>query len=103
EAVYEEALEKEFVKSEIPFKRQVKLDVFYEEQKLNKFYKADFICFDQIILEVKAVSLIPVSFYNQLNNYLKATKRELGILINFGQPSLFYKRIINSTPSRNSR
>lgn len=96
EAIYEEALKKEFTKQEILFRNQVKLDVFYDGEKLNKYYKADFICFDKIILEIKSVSQVPNVFYSQIKNYLVATNKELGILINFGQPSLFYKRIINS-------
>lgn len=100
EAVYEEALEKEFIKSSIPFKRQKKLEIYYDNEKMNKYYRADFICFDKIILEIKSVKNIPVAFYSQLNNYLKATKKELGMLINFGQPSLTYKRIINTQNSR---
>ena len=95
EAVYEEALEKEFQTQKIPFKRQVKLDLYYENQKLKKQYRADFICYDTIVLEIKAVSQIPATFYAQLKNYLKCTNMELGILINFGMPSLNYKRIIN--------
>ncbi|WP_245760411.1 GxxExxY protein [Salegentibacter flavus] len=102
EAVYEEALEKEFMKSSIPFKRQEKLEIYYDNEKMNKYYRADFICFDKIILEIKAVSYVPVLFYSQLKNYLTATKKELGMLINFGQPSLTYtyKRIINTQNSR---
>lgn len=96
EAVYEEALELEFVKQGIPFKRQVKLAVHYGGKKLKKYYKADFICFETIILEIKSVKIMPKVFYAQLNNYLTATKKELGILINFGRPSLVYKRVINS-------
>ena len=95
EAVYEEALEKEFQIQKIPFKRQVKLDLFYDNQKLKKQYRADFVCYDTIIIEIKAVSQIPVTFYAQLKNYLKCTKMELGVLINFGLPSLTYKRMIN--------
>jgi GxxExxY protein len=95
EAVYEEALEKEFHNQKIPFKRQVKLDLYYENQKLKKHYRADFVCCNKIIVEIKAVSQIPVTFYAQLTNYLKCTKMELGMLINFGTPSLTYKRIIN--------
>ena len=100
EAVYEEALEKEFVGLEIPFKRQVKLNIFYEDEKLNKYYIADFICHDSIVLEIKSVKHMPVAFYGQLNNYLSATKKKLGILINFGTPSLIYKRIVNTKDSR---
>ena len=95
EAVYEEALEREFKNLKIPFKKQVKLDLYYDNQKLKKQYRADFICYDTIIVEIKAVSQIPVTFYAQLTNYLKCTKLELGMLINFGTPSLTYKRIIN--------
>lgn len=99
EAVYEEAMEKEFQMQQIPFKRQVKLELYYDNQKLKKQYRADFVCYDTIILEIKAVSQIPVTFYTQLTNYLKCTNLELGMLINFGMPSLIYKRIINSKNS----
>ena len=95
EAVYEEALEREFQNMKIPFKRQVKLDLYYGNQKLTKQYRADFICYDEIIVEIKAVSLIPTAFYAQLQNYLKCTNIELGMLINFGTSSLTYKRMIN--------
>lgn len=95
EAVYEEALEKEFLIQNIPFKRQLKLELYYENEKLKKQYRADFVCYEAIILEIKSVSHIPNTFYAQLKNYLKCTKMELGMLINFGMPSLFYKRIIN--------
>jgi GxxExxY protein len=101
EAVYEEALEKEFLNQKIPFKKQVKLELYYENQKLNKQYRADFVCYDAIILEIKAVNLIPVAFYAQLKNYLKCTNAELGMLINFGTSSLTYKRVLNS-PNSNS-
>ena len=96
EAVYQEALIREFENEGITFKSQVKLPVFYEGQKLNKYYIADFICYDNIIIEIKSVSQIPVAFYSQLKNYLAATKKELGMLVNFGQSSLVYKRILNT-------
>lgn len=95
EAVYEEALMKEFLIQNIPFKRQLKLELYYDNQKLNKYYRADFVCYDSIILEIKAVTHIPDIFYAQLKNYLKCTQMELGMLINFGTTSLTYKRIIN--------
>ena len=94
EAVYSEVLEKEFVKNNIPYKREVKLDLFFNGEKLDKKYKADFICFDNIILEIKAVSFIHENFTKQTLNYLKATDKKLGLLINFGEKSLKYKRII---------
>ena len=95
EAVYCEVLEKEFVKNNIPYQREVKLDLFFNGEKLDKKYKADFICFDNIILEIKAVSFIHENFTKQILNYLKATDKKLGLLINFGEKSLKYKRIIN--------
>ena len=98
EAVYQEALEKEFEKRKIPFERQKKLSIFFDGQKLSKYYIADFICYDSIILELKVVNNLGDSQYKQLQNYLKATNKELGVLINFGTQSLSYKRIIN--PSR---
>ena len=95
EAVYCEVLEKEFIKNNIPYQREVKLDLFFNGEKLDKKYKADFICFDNIILEIKAVSFIHENFTKQILNYLKATDKKLGLLINFGEKSLKYKRIIN--------
>ena len=100
ESVYEEALEQEFKSAEIPFERQVKLNIFYEEKKLKKYFIADFVCYNKIVLEIKSVKYVPVAFYSQLNNYLAATRKELGILVNFGTTSLTYKRIINTTHSR---
>ena len=96
EAVYEEALAKEFEKEAIPFERQVNLDLYYDGEKMKKKYRADFVCYQKIILEVKAVSRIPNIFYKQLLNYLKITEYELGMLINFGDSSLQYKRIVNT-------
>ena len=95
EGIYEEALEREFQTQQIPFERQVKLDLYYDNQKLTKQYRADFVCYDTIMIEIKAVAQIPTAFYAQLQNYLKCTNMELGMLINFGTPSLTYKRMIN--------
>jgi GxxExxY protein len=96
EAVYEEVVEKEFIIQKIPYKRQVQLNLYYEGVQLKKQYRADFVCYDSIIVELKAVTQIPSLFYAQLQNYLKCTNMELGLLINFGTPSLTYKRIVNS-------
>jgi GxxExxY protein len=96
EAVYEEVVEKEFIVQNIPYKRQVQLNLYYEGVQLKKQYRADFVCYDSIIVELKAVTQIPSVFYAQLQNYLKCTNMELGMLINFGTPSLTYKRIVNS-------
>ena len=95
EAVYAEVLEKEFIKNNIPYQREVRLDLFFNGEKLDKKYKADFVCFGDIILEIKSVSFLHENFSRQTLNYLKATNKKLGLLINFGEKSLRYKRIIN--------
>lgn len=95
EAVYHEALETEFKKQNIPYKKEVSLDLYYDGQRLKKTYRADFICYDEIIIEMKAVSFMPKVFYTQVRNYLKATNYRLGLLVNFGEASLKYKRILN--------
>ena len=98
EAVYQIALEKEFTSQNIPFSSQVKLPVFYEGESLGKYYVADFICYEKIVVEIKSASFISDPQEKQLVNYLKATGKELGILVNFGAKSLQYKRVINSHP-----
>lgn len=97
EAVYQEALEREFIKQHIPFQRFPKLTIFFDGEKLNKYYVADFLCFDCIVLELKASQFLSSSYFDQLQNSLKASRHKLGMLINFGTPSLFYKRIINKS------
>lgn len=92
EAVYQDALEVEFIKLNIPFKREVEIPVFYDGVKLNSRYRADYICFDNIIVELKALKNITNIEEAQLINYLKATNYRLGLLINFGEKSLVYKR-----------
>jgi len=95
EAVYQEALEKEFIYRGIPYKREVPLTIYYKNEPLHKFFIADFICYDTIIVELKALSLIAGEHQAQLMNYLTATKLKLGLLINFGKIHLEHKRIIN--------
>lgn len=95
EAVYQEALVVEFGLRDIPFVREKKLSVFYKGEVLDKGYFADFICFDEIIIELKALSTLDSAHEAQLINYLRATNQKLGLLINFGQPSLQQKRVLN--------
>jgi GxxExxY protein len=95
EAVYQEALEKEFSYQNIPYKREAPLKIFYRGKPLNKQYTADFICYDKIILELKAASSLLPEHQSQILNYLAASQLKLGILINFGQPKLECKRIIS--------
>ena len=94
ESVYQEALSKEFDKNNIPYVRESKLEVFYNEDKLKKFFKADFICFEKIIVEVKAQKFVTKSDLDQVVNYLTATRMKIGYLVNFGAPQLYYKRLI---------
>jgi len=95
EQVYQEALGYEFKLSEIQFVREKQIKIKYKNIELSKYYIADFICYQKIILELKALSEINTEHEAQLINYLKATNLPLGILINFGQSSLEYKRIPN--------
>lgn len=95
ESVYSEALELEFKKVNIPFEKEKKLPVYYEEKPLNKYFRADFVCYNSIILELKATKFLVDADRQQTLNNVKATKLKLRLLINFGTPSLTYKRIVN--------
>ena len=94
EAVYQEALEIEFTDQRIPFKAQPTVQIYYKRNPLNKIYQPDFICYDEIITEIKAISNLSGVEESQLINYLKATELKIGLLINFGSKSLEYKRFI---------
>ena len=95
ESVYAEALELEFNKAIIPHEKEKKLPVYYEDKPLNKYFRADFVCFNSIILELKATKFLIEADHRQTVNNVKAIKYKLGLLINFGTPSLTYKRIVN--------
>jgi len=84
EAVYQECFEKELRRKNIPFVAQKELSLVYKEEVLQQKYKPDFICYDKIIVELKAVKEIAPEHKAQLLNYLKTTGLELGLLINFG-------------------
>jgi GxxExxY protein len=84
EAVYQECLRKEFQIRKIPFAAQPVLNLSYKGQPLEQIYRADFVCYDKIILELKAVKEVSPEHKAQIMNYLKATGMKLGLLINFG-------------------
>jgi len=94
EAVYQEALEEEFKLQNIPFEREKKISISYKDRMLHKYYIADFVCYNQIIVELKALSTLTSEHEAQILNYLKATEYNIGLLINFGEKSLQYKRKI---------
>lgn len=95
ESVYSEALAMEFARADIPYEKEKKLPVYYEDKPMNKYFRADFVCFNSIIIELKATKFIIDADHRQTMNNVKATKFRLGLLINFGTPSLTYKRIVN--------
>jgi GxxExxY protein len=84
DAVYQECLEREFTACGIPFKSKPRLDLFFKGVLLNQYYEPDFICYGQIILEIKATKEIAPDHHTQVLNYLKGTKKSLGLLVNFG-------------------
>ena len=93
EPVYQEALELEFQLRDIPYVREKNFQITYKGQILEKGFRPEFVCFDEIIVELKAVSDFTDEHYAQVYNYLKACQMDLGLLINFGKKSLEYKRI----------
>ena len=96
EAVYQEALEREFKTQEIPNKSQPVVEIQYKGKPLEKKYQPDFICYDDVIVEIKALSCLTGLEEAQLINYLKATKMKVGLLLNFGSKSLEYKRFVHN-------
>jgi GxxExxY protein len=95
EGVYQECLEIELDLQGIPFLAQKELSLEYKGKRLRQVYKPDFICFDKIIVELKAVSKLTDEHRTQVHNYLKATGMKLGILVNFCHyPKLESERIV---------
>jgi GxxExxY protein len=94
EPVYQEALLLEFTEQGIPFQKEKVLDIYYKQYKLDKKYVADFMCFGEVILELKAIDALQPIHIAQVLNYLKATGKKIGLLVNFGTTKLQYKRVI---------
>ena len=95
EAVYQAALVIECTRRRIPFRTEVELPIEYKGMRLSCGYRGDFVCFDNVVVEIKA-TLVPPD-QAQLLNQLKATKYRCGILINFGASSLESKRMVFGT------
>ena len=94
EPVYQEAFEILLKKNGVSYEREKLLPIYFQGERLKKEYYADFVCFDKIIVEFKAVSELTSVHEAQVLNYLKATGFKLGLLFNFGQPSLVHRRIV---------
>ena len=101
EAVYQEAFEYELKEAKIEYYREKELFIQYKDITLQKKYIADFMCFDKIIVELKALSGLEGIHEAQIINYLKATGFKLGLLINFGEESLVFKRYVLSSARPN--
>ncbi len=94
EIIYGDALEIEFQKNGIKFSREERYNITYKGNILPHYYYADFVIANKIILEIKAIGILTSSHTKQTLNYLAASKLRLGLLVNFGEDSLKYKRII---------
>ncbi len=95
EPVYQECLSLELSMQGIPFAEQVELQLEYKGRPLRQTYKPDFICFDKITLEIKAVAKLTDEHRAQVHNYLKATGHKLALLVNFGYyPKVEWERIV---------
>jgi GxxExxY protein len=96
EAVYHEGLAIELAARRIPFVRELVLPVHYKGQLLPVGYRADFVCYEEVIVELKALRELTTVDEAQLLNYLKATGYSVGLLLNFGTASLQWKRLMKS-------
>jgi GxxExxY protein len=94
EVVYKDALEIEFRQNGIPFSREISYPIKYRDVLLPHSYVADFVVFDLVLLELKAIECLTKAHEKQVLNYLAASRLRLGLLVNFGEPSLAYKRVI---------
>jgi GxxExxY protein len=95
EEVYQECLEIEFALRDVPFVDKKQLDISYKGRVLRKKYIPDFLCYESVVVEIKAVSALVDEHKAQLLNYLHATKRPVGLLINFGHhPQVEYVRYV---------
>ena len=94
EPVYQEALELELSDRRIPFRAQAEIPVFYKGRKLRATYRADVLCYDAVILKLKALGKVGDVEIAQVLNYLKASRQQRGLLINFGTKSLQHQRFV---------
>jgi GxxExxY protein len=93
EPVYQAALTNEFLRRDIPFAREVPMRVEYKGDRLEVNYCADFLCYDEIIVELKAIPKVTGREYAQVRNYLHVSDKKLGMILNFGCKKLDHRRV----------
>jgi GxxExxY protein len=100
ESVYQDAMQIELAEQGIPFQRELQVPIFYKARMLGSPHRVDFLCFESVILELKALACLSGTEEAQVLHYLKGTRMAKGLLVNFGAPSLDYRRFINSSDFR---
>lgn len=95
EPPYQEAMEMELEQRSVPFEAQPIIRIFYKGRELKSYYKPDFICHEDVVVELKVQKCLTEKDEAQIINALKCAKKETGLLINFGESSLVYRRFIN--------
>jgi GxxExxY protein len=95
EPVYGEAFTIELQLRAIPFEREVRLPLYYKGELLPVCYRVDFVCFGEVLVEIKALPSIGQLEHGQVLRYLRAAKKQRALLLNFGAPSLQHRRVVN--------
>jgi GxxExxY protein len=94
EPIYQEALKLELISRQIPFTAELRFRINYKDRLLDKFYRPDFVCFQSVIVELKALGRLTPLEESQIINYLKITGYKTGLLLNFGGRSLEQRRFV---------
>ena len=94
EPIYQEAFTLELISRQIPFTSELRFRITYKESQLHKYYRPDFVCFESVIVELKALARLTRLEESQLINYLKITGYKTGLLLNFGARSLEQRRLV---------
>lgn len=103
EAVYQEALAIELEERGVPFRREVNLPLEYRGRTLSTSYRVDFVCYDSVVVELKALNGLTRTEEAQVINYLKASGFQVGLLLNFGSGSMEYRRLVLSQSASSAK